>query len=107
MPHRWSQCTRALQPLARLMSECWNENPAARPTALRVKKTLAGVASRYVRWPCTDCPTETCKVHKYCMVLKHFQKVYDNPQILYCNLGVIYTFWNTWTVYRVIHTISD
>jgi len=44
MPHRWSQCTRALQPLARLMSECWNENPNARPTALRVKKTLAELA---------------------------------------------------------------
>ena len=44
MPHRWSQCTRALQPLAKLMAECWRENPDARPTALRVKKTLADLA---------------------------------------------------------------
>lgn len=45
MPHRWSQCTGALQPLARLMSECWSDNPNARPTALRVKKTLAELAA--------------------------------------------------------------
>ncbi len=29
--------------LSKVMSECWHENPAARLTALRVKKSLSGL----------------------------------------------------------------
>ncbi|XP_052746773.1 TGF-beta receptor type-1 isoform X2 [Bicyclus anynana] len=42
LPARW-QAQPALAALAKLMKECWYENPAARLTALRIKKTLANV----------------------------------------------------------------
>ncbi|XP_064639813.1 bone morphogenetic protein receptor type-1B-like [Lineus longissimus] len=40
IPNRWSS-DENLRTMAKLMSECWNQNPAARLTALRVKKSLA------------------------------------------------------------------
>lgn len=39
-PNRW-QSSEHLRSLSKLMKECWFQNPSARLTALRVKKTLA------------------------------------------------------------------
>ncbi|XP_014679189.1 PREDICTED: bone morphogenetic protein receptor type-1B-like [Priapulus caudatus] len=39
IPNRWS-CNEHLQNFVKVMSECWHQNPLARLTALRVKKTL-------------------------------------------------------------------
>lgn len=36
-------CLQYLKMMARLMRECWSQNPGARLTALRVKKTLGGM----------------------------------------------------------------
>jgi len=41
-PNRWSS-NEYLKMMARLMRECWSQNPGARLTALRVKKTLGGM----------------------------------------------------------------
>ncbi|CAK9304527.1 unnamed protein product [Gordionus sp. m RMFG-2023] len=40
IPPQWSQ-NEVLQSIAKIMKECWYHNPAARLTALRVKKSLA------------------------------------------------------------------
>ncbi|XP_071488174.1 bone morphogenetic protein receptor type-1B-like [Diadema antillarum] len=40
IPNRWSGDD-ILRTVSKVMSECWNQNPAARVTSLRVKKTLA------------------------------------------------------------------
>ncbi|KAM9331078.1 activin receptor type-1-like [Gastrophryne carolinensis] len=42
IPNRWFS-DRTLTCLARLMKECWYENPSARLTALRIKKTLTKI----------------------------------------------------------------
>jgi serine/threonine protein kinase len=42
IPNRWN-CNECLSSIARVMQECWAGNPAARLTALRVKKTLSKV----------------------------------------------------------------
>nr|XP_054774125.1 bone morphogenetic protein receptor type-1B-like [Lytechinus pictus] len=39
IPNRWSGDD-ILRTISKVMSECWNQNPAARVTSLRVKKTL-------------------------------------------------------------------
>lgn len=39
-PDRWNECE-SLKYLARIMAECYHENPAVRPTALRIKKSLS------------------------------------------------------------------
>uniref|UniRef100_T1IKD1 Serine/threonine-protein kinase receptor n=1 Tax=Strigamia maritima TaxID=126957 RepID=T1IKD1_STRMM len=39
IPNRW-YCNEQLLTMSKLMQECWHENPEARLTALRVKKTL-------------------------------------------------------------------
>merc|ERR1711915_742494 len=40
IPERWNACD-SLKYLARIMAECYHENPAVRPTALRIKKSLS------------------------------------------------------------------
>ncbi|KAK7506299.1 hypothetical protein BaRGS_00002411 [Batillaria attramentaria] len=45
LPNRW-QAMESLRVMARLMKECWYHNAAARLTALRIRKTLAGLASQ-------------------------------------------------------------
>lgn len=42
VPTRWLTYD-ALSALAKVMNECWYPNPAARLTALRIKKTLANI----------------------------------------------------------------
>lgn len=42
VPTRWLTYD-ALSTLAKVMNECWYPNPAARLTALRIKKTLANI----------------------------------------------------------------
>lgn len=42
IPKRWHTYD-ATSTLAKVMTECWYANPAARLTALRIKKTLAGI----------------------------------------------------------------
>ncbi|XP_054719260.1 activin receptor type-1-like [Uloborus diversus] len=44
IPNRWSSDV-TLTSMAKLMKECWNHNPSARLTSLRVKKTLAKIAA--------------------------------------------------------------
>ncbi|XP_061925962.1 activin receptor type-1C [Entelurus aequoreus] len=44
IPNQW-QCCEALRVAGKLMRECWYANPAARLTALRVKKTLSQLSS--------------------------------------------------------------
>ena len=39
IPSRWHTCN-----VAKVMKECWYPNPAARLTALRIKKTLANIS---------------------------------------------------------------
>ncbi|GLV45621.1 baboon [Carabus blaptoides fortunei] len=41
IPNRWQSCE-ALHAISKVMKECWYHNPAARLTALRIKKTLSG-----------------------------------------------------------------
>ena len=45
--------------MAKLIKECWHEKPAARLTALRIKKTLTNLAEsekvRYVKIQKTNC----------------------------------------------------
>lgn len=45
IPNRW-QAVESLRVMARLMKECWYHNAAARLTALRIRKTLASLASQ-------------------------------------------------------------
>lgn len=45
LPNRW-QAVEPLRVMARLMKECWYHNAAARLTALRIRKTLASLASQ-------------------------------------------------------------
>ncbi|XP_076459416.1 TGF-beta receptor type-1-like [Babylonia areolata] len=45
IPNRW-QAVESLRVLSRLMKECWYHNAAARLTALRIRKTLASLASQ-------------------------------------------------------------
>lgn len=42
-PRLFWLCLQYLKMMARLMRECWSQNPGARLTALRVKKTLGGM----------------------------------------------------------------
>ncbi|XP_055692619.1 TGF-beta receptor type-1-like [Lutzomyia longipalpis] len=44
VPHRWHS-NGVLHNIAKVMRECWYQNPAARLTALRIKKTLANIGS--------------------------------------------------------------
>ncbi|XP_035218409.1 activin receptor type-1-like [Stegodyphus dumicola] len=44
IPNRWSS-DMTLLAMTKLMKECWHQNPSARLTALRVKKTLAKIAA--------------------------------------------------------------
>ncbi|KAK6478445.1 activin receptor type-1-like isoform X1, partial [Huso huso] len=44
IPNRWSSDP-ALSALAKLMKECWYQNPSARLTALRIRKTLTKIQS--------------------------------------------------------------
>ncbi|XP_076460228.1 TGF-beta receptor type-1-like [Babylonia areolata] len=45
IPNRW-QAVEPLRVMSRLMKECWYHNAAARLTALRIRKTLASLASQ-------------------------------------------------------------
>ncbi|TRY92926.1 hypothetical protein DNTS_024362 [Danionella cerebrum] len=42
IPNQWQSCE-ALRVMGKIMRECWHANPAARLTALRVKKTISQV----------------------------------------------------------------
>ncbi|KAJ6643288.1 TGF-beta receptor type-1 [Pseudolycoriella hygida] len=42
IPNRW-ESSEVLNSIAKVMKECWYQNPAARLTALRIKKTLANI----------------------------------------------------------------
>lgn len=44
VPNRW-HTNGVLHSIAKVMKECWYQNPAARLTALRIKKTLANVSN--------------------------------------------------------------
>ncbi|XP_050360759.1 TGF-beta receptor type-1 isoform X4 [Nymphalis io] len=44
LPNRWHSDP-VLSAIAKVMKECWYQNPAARLTALRIKKTLANIAT--------------------------------------------------------------
>ncbi|XP_033114139.1 bone morphogenetic protein receptor type-1B-like [Anneissia japonica] len=46
IPNRWSSDD-CLRTISRLMVECWNHNPSARLTALRVRKTLSKMQDNY------------------------------------------------------------
>ncbi|XP_071952159.1 bone morphogenetic protein receptor type-1B-like [Antedon mediterranea] len=46
IPNRWSSDD-CLRTMSRLMGECWNHNPSARLTALRVRKTLSKMQDNY------------------------------------------------------------
>lgn len=43
IPNRW-QSSDVLHSMTKIMKDCWYQNPAARLTALRVKKTLASLS---------------------------------------------------------------
>ncbi|XP_013382711.1 TGF-beta receptor type-1 [Lingula anatina] len=45
IPNRWHG-NEALRVISKVMKECWYHNPAARLTALRIKKTLASLAGQ-------------------------------------------------------------
>lgn len=45
MPNRW-QSVEQLRVMGNLMKECWYQNPMARLTALRIKKTIANLGAR-------------------------------------------------------------
>uniref|UniRef100_U5EYZ8 Serine/threonine-protein kinase receptor n=1 Tax=Corethrella appendiculata TaxID=1370023 RepID=U5EYZ8_9DIPT len=45
IPNRWI-ASDALHSLSKVMKECWYQNPAARLTALRIKKTLANISDK-------------------------------------------------------------
>lgn len=42
-PAVWFVLAQTLTSLAKLMKECWYQNPSARLTALRIKKTLTKI----------------------------------------------------------------
>lgn len=44
IPNRWQSCE-ALRVMSKIMKECWYHNPAARLTALRIKKTIANLGA--------------------------------------------------------------
>ncbi|XP_022122318.1 TGF-beta receptor type-1 isoform X2 [Pieris rapae] len=44
VPNRW-QSDPVLSAISKVMKECWYQNPAARLTALRIKKTLANIGT--------------------------------------------------------------
>lgn len=44
IPNRW-HASDVLHSIAKVMKECWYQNPAARLTALRIKKTLANISA--------------------------------------------------------------
>uniref|UniRef100_A0A8D0A1I3 Activin receptor type-1C n=1 Tax=Sander lucioperca TaxID=283035 RepID=A0A8D0A1I3_SANLU len=44
VPNQWQSCE-ALRVMGKLMRECWHANPAARLTALRVKKTVSQLSA--------------------------------------------------------------
>ncbi|XP_032527821.1 TGF-beta receptor type-1 isoform X2 [Danaus plexippus] len=44
LPNRWHSDP-VLSAISKVMKECWYQNPAARLTALRIKKTLANIAT--------------------------------------------------------------
>ncbi|XP_055916513.1 TGF-beta receptor type-1 isoform X3 [Eupeodes corollae] len=44
IPNRW-HASEVLHSMAKVMKECWYPNPAARLTALRIKKTLANISA--------------------------------------------------------------
>ncbi|RWS06449.1 TGF-beta receptor type-1-like protein, partial [Dinothrombium tinctorium] len=44
-PNRW-QSNEALRVMSKIMKECWYHNPAARLTALRIKKTIANLGAQ-------------------------------------------------------------
>ncbi|RVE47853.1 hypothetical protein evm_007484 [Chilo suppressalis] len=44
LPNRWS-ADPVLSAISKVMKECWYQNPAARLTALRIKKTLANIGT--------------------------------------------------------------
>ncbi|OQR73711.1 TGF-beta receptor type-1-like [Tropilaelaps mercedesae] len=45
IPDSWHKACPELVALSRVMAECWYENPAARLTALRVKKTISAIGN--------------------------------------------------------------
>ncbi|XP_076373579.1 TGF-beta receptor type-1-like isoform X5 [Tachypleus tridentatus] len=45
IPNRWQTCE-VLQIISRVIKECWYHNPAARLTALRIKKTIANYGAQ-------------------------------------------------------------
>ncbi|XP_067265515.1 activin receptor type-1C isoform X3 [Chanodichthys erythropterus] len=47
IPNQWQSCE-ALRVMGKIMRECWHANPAARLTALRVKKTLSQIVPQPV-----------------------------------------------------------
>ena len=47
MSQRWFESP-SLTAYTQIMAECWSANPAARPTALRVKKSLHGLLMKEV-----------------------------------------------------------
>lgn len=47
-------CSQTLSALVKLMKECWYQNPSARLTALRIKKTLDKIHSSLEKGK-TDC----------------------------------------------------
>lgn len=49
VPNRWQSDT-VLAAMSKVMKECWYQNPAARLTALRIKKTLANIVTeQYIK----------------------------------------------------------
>lgn len=44
IPNRW-HASEVMHNMSKVMKECWYQNPAARLTALRIKKTLANILS--------------------------------------------------------------
>lgn len=44
IPNRW-HASDVLHGVAKVMKECWYQHPAARLTALRIKKTLANISA--------------------------------------------------------------
>jgi len=45
-PNRWHASELILKPLSKLMKECWYENPGARLTALRIKKSIGEILKK-------------------------------------------------------------
>lgn len=43
IPNKW-QVSDVLHGMSKIMKDCWYQNPAARLTALRIKKTLSALS---------------------------------------------------------------